>query len=205
MCTLDVVQANFPRRVCVSAAPGAMHLHCCPHVGATHLAVPAWLILASYSHSYSYSYSSSTFLPCVASHHVTLACCCTHCRGIPTQESFSLRMDALPAGLLPYLAFLGARPTSAAEVEDLAGWLFDQGELPLLDGISTEALAWQELAGRCRQLLKGEGGELACPHQCHSQLLPLQTPLPACCLSTEGPAHILCHRQHQAGVLGGWH
>jgi hypothetical protein len=80
-------------------------------------------------------------------------------RGIPTQESFSLRVDALPAGLLPYLAFLAARPTSAEEVEELAGWLFDQGDLPLLDGISTEGLAWQELATRCRQLLKGGRGK----------------------------------------------
>jgi histone-lysine N-methyltransferase SETD3 len=77
------------------------------------------------------------------------------CRGLPLQESFPLRIDSLPGGLLPYLAFLLAQPSNPDEVEELAGWLFDKGELPVLDGQDLKLLALQGLANRCQAALQG--------------------------------------------------
>ena len=78
------------------------------------------------------------------------------CRGIPLQQSFALRIDSLPAGLMPYLAFMLAQPSNPQEVGELAGWLFERGELPVLDGQDLELLALQGLTNRCKAALQGK-------------------------------------------------
>ena len=49
-------------------------------------------------------------------------------------------MGALPQGALQFAAFMDAEPADAAEVAELAGWLFGKGQFPVLDGVDTELL-----------------------------------------------------------------
>lgn len=78
-------------------------------------------------------------------------------RGIPPVEYFGLLIDALPAGLLPYAAFCAARPKNAspAAIETLAVQLFDEGELPDIDGVSSELIALEAVVSQCRAALPG--------------------------------------------------
>lgn len=78
-------------------------------------------------------------------------------RGIPPLENFGALIDALPEGLLPYAAFCAARPktASAADIEILAVQLFDQGQLPDIDGVSSEAIALEAVVQQCRAALPG--------------------------------------------------
>eukprot|EP00878_Enallax_costatus_P028717 GHUV01031052.1.p1 GENE.GHUV01031052.1~~GHUV01031052.1.p1 ORF type:complete len:258 (+),score=106.58 GHUV01031052.1:375-1148(+) len=71
-------------------------------------------------------------------------------RNIPSSETFSVRIDALPAGLMPYLAFCAAELWSAAEVEQLAVQLFDEGTCPVLNGVSCEQIALTALVQQCK-------------------------------------------------------
>lgn len=76
-------------------------------------------------------------------------------RNIPHTETFAVRIDALPAGLLPYLAFCTAELQLESEVEQLAVQLFDEGNLPSINGVSCEQLALSALARQCKELLQG--------------------------------------------------
>lgn len=76
-------------------------------------------------------------------------------RGIPASETFAVRVDSLPAGLIPYLAFIEQRPDSEAEVEQLAVMLFDEGRLPSVGTVDCEQVALQALAQQCKAALKG--------------------------------------------------
>lgn len=76
-------------------------------------------------------------------------------RGIPSSETFAVRIDALPAGLIPYLAFCSAELRSDSEVEQLAVQLFDEGNLPTVIGVSCEQIALTALAKQCRATLQG--------------------------------------------------
>lgn len=78
-------------------------------------------------------------------------------RDIQPVENFGLLVDALPAGLLPYAAFCTARAanTSAADVEQLAVQLFDKGELPDIDGVSSEVIALEAIVKQCKAALPG--------------------------------------------------
>ncbi|GBF95178.1 hypothetical protein Rsub_07891 [Raphidocelis subcapitata] len=76
-------------------------------------------------------------------------------RDVPDSECFGVRLDALPEGLLSYLAFVDAPIARPEEAEPLAEALLSRGELPDLPGIgSCEALAFEGLARRCREALK---------------------------------------------------
>ena len=59
---------------------------------------------------------------------------------LKSMQEFPLRMGALPQGALQYAAFMDAEPADAAEVAELAGWLFGKGQFPVLDGVDTELL-----------------------------------------------------------------
>ncbi|KAG2500913.1 hypothetical protein HYH03_001672, partial [Edaphochlamys debaryana] len=74
--------------------------------------------------------------------------------GLPPSMEFPLRLEALPEGLLQYLAFVEARPKVAAETSELASLLFGQGVFPLLDGADTLEAALRSLGGRCGAALK---------------------------------------------------
>jgi histone-lysine N-methyltransferase SETD3 len=78
-------------------------------------------------------------------------------RDLPPVENFGLLIDALPAGLLPYAAFCSARASksSAADVEQLAVQLFERGELPDIDGVSSEEVALEAVAKQCKVALPG--------------------------------------------------
>lgn len=78
-------------------------------------------------------------------------------RGIPPEECFGVLIDALPEGLLPYAAFCAARPkkASAADIEQLAVQLFDEGRLPDIDGASSEVLALNAVVKECKAALIG--------------------------------------------------
>ena len=78
-------------------------------------------------------------------------------RGLPEIDTFGLLIDALPAGLLPYAAFCSARASnsSAAAVEQLAVQLFDRGELPDIDGVSSEVIALEAVVKQCKAALPG--------------------------------------------------
>lgn len=78
-------------------------------------------------------------------------------RGLPSMESFGLLIDALPSGLLPYAAFCTARPknATAADIEQLAVQLFDRGQLPDIDAVSSELIALEALVKQCRAVLPG--------------------------------------------------
>ncbi|WIA32213.1 hypothetical protein OEZ86_003062 [Tetradesmus obliquus] len=75
-------------------------------------------------------------------------------QGKASSESFALRIDGLPAELLPFLALCAAQPQSAAEVEALADELF-AGRWPSIGGVSCEQLALEMLAKACKAALKG--------------------------------------------------
>jgi hypothetical protein len=72
-------------------------------------------------------------------------------------DIFGLLIDALPAGLLPYAAFCTARASksSGADVEQLAVQLFDRGELPDIDGVSSEVIALEAVVKQCKAALPG--------------------------------------------------
>ncbi|KAF6255066.1 hypothetical protein COO60DRAFT_1272756 [Scenedesmus sp. NREL 46B-D3] len=76
-------------------------------------------------------------------------------RGMSSSTSFAVRIDGLPANLMPYLAFCAAQPPSAAQVEALARELFDAGHLPAVGGVGCERLALELLARACKAALKG--------------------------------------------------
>ena len=59
---------------------------------------------------------------------------------LESMQDFPLRMGALPQGALQFAAFMDAEPADAAEVTELAGWLFGKGLFPVLDGVDTELL-----------------------------------------------------------------
>lgn len=62
-------------------------------------------------------------------------------RGLPACTELPLRIDGFPDSMLLHLAFAAARPADAAEAEELADWLFDRGEMPVLDGADTQVWA----------------------------------------------------------------
>jgi Rubisco LSMT substrate-binding/SET domain len=70
-------------------------------------------------------------------------------RGIPGSESFSLRIDALPAGLLPYIAFCAAPAENEQQVLAMAKRLFDECDMD----IQLEMLGLDALARHCRKKL----------------------------------------------------
>jgi hypothetical protein len=72
---------------------------------------------------------------------------------VPDSEIFALRVDALPEGLLEYIAFCDAPCSSEADAAALAETLLGSGELVLPDGTSAEALAFDGLAARCAAAL----------------------------------------------------
>lgn len=88
-------------------------------------------------------------------------------RDISFTESFGVLIDALPEGLLPYAAFCavrlpgnaGAKNAASAigpvDVQELAVQLFDQGELPAVNGVSSELMALEAVVQQCRAALKG--------------------------------------------------
>ena len=55
-------------------------------------------------------------------------------------QDFPLRMSGFPRGVVEYAAFLDAEPADAAEVAELADWLFGRGQFPKLDGVDMELL-----------------------------------------------------------------
>jgi len=63
-------------------------------------------------------------------------------RGIPATESFSVRIDGLPAGLMPPLAFTAAPVGTAEQADVLAEQRFDEGELPQLQTASAPS-SWR--------------------------------------------------------------
>eukprot|EP00775_Hariotina_reticulata_P013031 gene13031-13160_t len=76
-------------------------------------------------------------------------------RQIPCLECFAVKIDSLPAGMLPYLAFVSAPLQCDEDAEVLATELFDKGNLPVLSsGISAEELALSTLAQHCKKALK---------------------------------------------------
>lgn len=72
-------------------------------------------------------------------------------------DYFGLLIDAMPAGLLPYASFCTARPKNAspAAIEQLAVQLFDEGQLPDVDGVSSELIALEAVVKQCRAALPG--------------------------------------------------
>jgi histone-lysine N-methyltransferase SETD3 len=75
-------------------------------------------------------------------------------RGMSSSESFALRIDGLPAQLLPFLALCAVQPQSAEQVEELADEVF-ASRWPVLGGVSCEQLALELLAKSCKAALKG--------------------------------------------------
>jgi histone-lysine N-methyltransferase SETD3 len=77
-------------------------------------------------------------------------------RQIPCTERFAVKIDSLPAGMLPYLAFISAPIQADEDAELLAVELFDLGNLPGLmpSGVSAEGLALSTLAQHCKRALK---------------------------------------------------
>lgn len=49
-------------------------------------------------------------------------------------------MNGFPRGTVEYAAFMDAEPADAAEVSELADWLFGRGQFPKLDGVDMELL-----------------------------------------------------------------
>jgi histone-lysine N-methyltransferase SETD3 len=76
--------------------------------------------------------------------------------GKPSSEAFAVRIDGLPAQLLPFLAFIAARPQSAAQIEELARDVA-AGQLPAAapGGVSSEQLALELLVKACKAAIKG--------------------------------------------------
>lgn len=77
-------------------------------------------------------------------------------RNIPSQESFALRVNGLPPGLLAYVAFCDAQLTGSTEVSHLARALFDDGVLPVWHGLDTQALALEGVSRRCSTAIQGQ-------------------------------------------------
>jgi histone-lysine N-methyltransferase SETD3 len=78
-------------------------------------------------------------------------------RGILPMDYFGLLIDALPAGLLPHASFCTARPKNAspAAIKQLAVQHFDEGQLPDIDGVSSELIALEAVVKQCRAALPG--------------------------------------------------
>lgn len=70
-------------------------------------------------------------------------------------QEFPLRMGGLPQGALQFAAYKDAEPSDATEAAELAGWLFDRGQFPRLDGVDTEVLGievWHYFRCLCFQI-----------------------------------------------------
>ena len=55
-------------------------------------------------------------------------------------QSFPLKVDRWPSGVVQYAAFLESEVESTSELGELGQWLFGKSKFPLVDGVDTELL-----------------------------------------------------------------
>ena len=75
--------------------------------------------------------------------------------GLTDRQQFPLRVNALPAGLLEYAAFIAATPGRSDEIPVLAEYLFGKHQFPLLDKVDCRILGINYVLTMCRTAMLG--------------------------------------------------